>query len=222
MGCEPEATLPSAALRHSPNSAQGHPKALEESSFQPLLFSVQMAQRRSFLAVPTIVGLVSLIYLGSFGLGLLMGLPGDLAIPLVVRLVGVPLIIIGLAMMAWVIRFRGFHSVLDSTYVTILKLLKRLPLEAPGTRTEPLVVAGPYRLVRHPLYSGVIGLTLGIGILDGRSWALMGAIALWAWLTMVLAPFEERELEALFGDEYVKYMRTHRRFLPIPRRRASR
>lgn len=128
----------------------------------------------------------------------------------------------GLAMMAWVIRFRGFRAVLDSTYATILKLLRRVPLEVQRTRTEPLVVAGPYRLVRHPLYSGVIGLALGIGLLVDHAWALLGATALWAWFALVLAPFEERELVALFGENYVEYMRTHRRLLPIPRRKASR
>jgi protein-S-isoprenylcysteine O-methyltransferase Ste14 len=92
-------------------------------------------------------------------------------------------------------------------------------MEAAGSRTEPLVVAGPYRLVRHPLYSGVDGLTLGMALLVDHPWAYIGALALGLWFAFVLAPFEERELKALFGAAYAEYMMSVRRFLPFPRER---
>ena len=91
-------------------------------------------------------------------------------------------------------------------------------MAASAGRTEPLVVAGPYRLVRHPLYAGVDGLTVGIALLADHPWAYLGALALALWFSLVLAPFEERELRALFGPAYDAYMRKTRRFLPVPRR----
>lgn len=181
-----------------------------------------MTRRQAYLAIPLIAGLVSFIYVGCIGLNLLLNLPWDLSLPLALRLSGVPLIALGLALIAWVVRFRGPGALLESTYATLLKLIRRLPLAIPGGRTEPLVVAGPYRLVRHPLYSGILGMALGIGLLVDHPWALLGAAVLGAWFALVLAPFEERELEALFGEAYVEYERTHRRFLPIPRRNGSR
>jgi len=68
------------------------------------------------------------------------------------------------------------------------------------------------------LYSGVDGLTLGIALLADHPWAYLGALALGLWFALVLAPFEERELHALFGPAYAEYMRSVRRFLPLPRR----
>jgi len=53
--------------------------------------------------------------------------------------------------------------------------------------------------VRHPLHPGVDGLTMGIAFLADHPWAFPGALALGLWFAVVLAPFEERELRALFG-----------------------
>ncbi len=118
---------------------------------------------------------------------------------------------------AWVVRFRGPGPMLESTWATFLKLAGRRPLEVAAGRSEPLVVAGPYRLVRHPLYSGILGLTLGIAILTDHVWAYLGCVGLGLWFAFVLAPFEERELQALFGLSYRDYMRRTRRFLPWKR-----
>lgn len=177
-----------------------------------------MARRGSVLVIPFIAGLVLTLYISCIGIGILLGLPSDLALPWPVRLLGLALLAYGAGMLAWVFRFRGPTAVVDSTWVTFLKLFRRVPLETPGGRTEPLVVAGPYRLVRHPLYSGVDGLTFGIALLVDHPWAYLGALALALWFLVILAPFEERELQALFGPAYVDYVRRTRRFLPILRR----
>lgn len=177
-----------------------------------------MASRSAILAVPVISALVAGLYLACLGLGALLGLPWDLLLPWPVRLLGLVPLAYGVVMLAWVFRFRGPLAILESTWLTFLKLFRRLPLETAAGRTEPLVVAGPYRLVRHPLYSGVDGLTFGIAVLVDHPWAYLGALALALWFLVVLAPFEERELRALFGPAYAEYMLRTRRFLPLPRR----
>ncbi len=177
-----------------------------------------MASRRALAAFPVIAGLIATLYAASFGIALVLGIPGDLGLPWPLRLLGLPLLAYGLAMIGWTVRFRGPWNVVESTWATFLKLARRVPLEVPAGRTEPLVVAGPYRRVRHPLYSGVDGLTLGIALLVDHPWAYLGAVALGLWFAVVLAPFEERELVALFGAPYTAYMRSVRRFLPVGRR----
>jgi protein-S-isoprenylcysteine O-methyltransferase Ste14 len=172
----------------------------------------------SLLAIPLIAGLIAIAYLACILGTILLGLPWDLSLPWPLRILGVLLIAVGSAAMASVFRFRGFRAVLDSTYATLMKLLRREPMVASVGRTEPLVMAGPYRYARHPLYSGVIALTFGIGLAVDHLWALLGAVILYLWFAFVLAPFEERELLALFGKDYEDYMRSHRRFLPVPRR----
>ena len=173
-----------------------------------------MSRRSWYLAIPVIAGLVSGLYLACVAYTVLLRLPWDLGLPTWFRLLGIPLMAYGAVMMGWVLRFRGPIAILESTWITLLKLLGREPLAAPAGRTEPLVVAGPYRMVRHPLYSGVDGLTLGIAVLVDHPWAYVGAFLLALWFAIVLAPFEERELLALFGKPYADDMRGTRRFLP--------
>lgn len=170
------------------------------------------------LAIPVIAGLVLCLYAVAYAIAWLAGLGTDFPLPVPLRLLGVLPLAYGLGMLAWVFRFRGPRSVLESTWLTFLKLARRVPMASPAGRTEPLVVAGPYRVVRHPLYSGVDGLTFGIAVLVVHPWALLGAVALALWFLLVLAPFEERELVALFGAPYSTYARSVRRFLPVRRR----
>lgn len=177
-----------------------------------------MSRRRAVLAIPVIVGLVLGLYAACYALSLLLGWPADLSLPWPLRVLGLVPITYGLALLASVFRFRGPLPILESTWVTFVKLARLQPLEAPAGRTEPLVVAGPYRLVRHPLYSAVDGLTFGIAVLVDHPWAYLGAVALGLWFALILAPFEERELRALFGSAYGEYARSIRRFLPVPRR----
>lgn len=180
-----------------------------------------MGLRDAWLAIPVIAGLVGGLYALCVFLVWVPGLPWDLGLPWPLRVLGAPLLALGLATIGWVLRFRGPSAVLASTYVTLRKLLRRLPVAAPGGRTEPLVVAGPYRYVRHPLYSGVIAMVFGIALLVDRTPAWLGALALFLWFEFVLAPFEERELVALFGPPYREYMAVTPRFLPWRRRPRS-
>lgn len=170
------------------------------------------------MAIPVIGGLIALLYGACVALTAVLGIPADLSLPWWWRTLGVLPIAYGILMAAWVFRFRGPATVLDSTWSTFLKLFRRVRLDAPAGRTEPLIVAGPYRLVRHPLYSGVDALAFGIAILVDHPWAYLGALALALWFVLVLAPFEERELRALFGTPYEAYARSTRRFLPLRHR----
>ena len=179
-----------------------------------------MARRSALWALPIIVGLVSGVYVACFAVAAALRLPTDLALPWAFRVLGVVPLAYAACMLAWVLRFRGPSAMIESTWLTLLKLLRQMPVESPGGRTESLVVAGPYRVVRHPLYSGVDGLTLGIAMLVDHPWAYLGAVALGLWFALILAPFEERELLALFGQAYRTYMESVRRFLPLPRRPA--
>lgn len=65
-----------------------------------------------------------------------------------------------------------------------------------------LVVGGPYRLVRHPLYLGWILVTFGTPHLTGDRLAFA---ALTTAYVLVAVPWEERSLARAFGAEYVQY-----------------
>lgn len=79
---------------------------------------------------------------------------------------------------------------------------------------QTVVDRGPYRLVRHPSYSGVLITVLGIGL------ALTNWLSLLVITAFSLAGFtyrvrvEENALCEALGQPYLDYMKRTRRFIP--------
>jgi protein-S-isoprenylcysteine O-methyltransferase Ste14 len=119
------------------------------------------------------------------------------------------------------IRWPGLALLVAATIFTIWS---RLSL---GTMWSSYVVAreghelrthGPYGIVRHPIYAGILCMLLGSAMLDGFGlWtlALIGGGAL--MLFRVRA--EERLMSDLFPDDYERYRRRVPALIPLMRRR---
>lgn len=75
-----------------------------------------------------------------------------------------------------------------------------------------VVDRGPYRWVRHPIYSANVVLLLGIAIGTGSMWLFFNAVILAAYY-IYTAPIEERELAANLHD-YSAYILRTGRFVP--------
>lgn len=88
------------------------------------------------------------------------------------------------------------------------------------TRTEhKLVTSGPYRWVRHPLYTVGSAMFVAFGMM-ADNWFIAGLGTLSFILMAIRTPKEEANLIEKFGDEYQKYMKHTGRFLPKLRRRT--
>lgn len=86
------------------------------------------------------------------------------------------------------------------------------PLPSPVPHGE-LRTGGLYRLVRHPIYSGILALTVGIAV-RSTSWAVVAAaLALTGWF-MAKARWEERRLAARYPT-YSAYASHTPRFVPF-------
>ncbi len=86
------------------------------------------------------------------------------------------------------------------------------PLPSPVPHGE-LRTGGLYRLVRHPIYSGILALTVGVAI-RSTSWAVVAAtVALTGWF-MAKARWEERRLSARYPG-YDTYAARTPRFVPF-------
>jgi protein-S-isoprenylcysteine O-methyltransferase Ste14 len=59
-----------------------------------------------------------------------------------------------------------------------------------------LVEMGPYRFVRHPMYSSVILVTTGVGIVALRPWALLISLAFVVFFAAKVGREEELLMEA--------------------------
>ncbi len=106
--------------------------------------------------------------------------------------------VLGMAITQWSI------VVLGRFYVGTVKLMT----------DQKVVDTGPYRLIRHPVYAGLILAALGLGL----------ALQSWAAIILVLAGasffgprmyFEERFLRAELGEQYVEYCRKTKRLIPF-------
>jgi protein-S-isoprenylcysteine O-methyltransferase Ste14 len=78
---------------------------------------------------------------------------------------------------------------------------------------QRLVVEGPYRYVRNPVYDLDVGVIFGTALLTSSWWLVILAAVYLAQLKMQLR-MEERELRARFGEAYVRYCRLVPRFVP--------
>ena len=76
-----------------------------------------------------------------------------------------------------------------------------------------LVTSGPYRLVRHPIYSGI--LTAGVGTAIGLGWYWLIAVVLAGIYFIYSATVEERYLTEQFPDTYAAYKRATKMVIPF-------
>lgn len=85
---------------------------------------------------------------------------------------------------------------------------------APPAPTAHLVVAGPYRFVRNPMYVAVAAIILGQAVLFG-SWGVLIylAVALTA-VVLFVTFYEEPTLTETYGDEYRTYRANVRGWIP--------
>lgn len=81
-------------------------------------------------------------------------------------------------------------------------------------KDEPeLVTSGPYRFVRHPIYSGI--LTAGVGTAIGLSWQWLIIVALTGTYFIYSATVEERYLTEQFPDAYPAYRASSKMLVPF-------
>ena len=76
-----------------------------------------------------------------------------------------------------------------------------------------LVTTGPYRVVRHPIYTGM--LAAGVGTATALGWWLLVAVALAATYFIYSATVEERWLVEQFPTAYVAYRRETKMLVPF-------
>ncbi|HMK97696.1 MAG TPA: isoprenylcysteine carboxylmethyltransferase family protein [Acidimicrobiales bacterium] len=78
-------------------------------------------------------------------------------------------------------------------------------------KDEPeLVTSGPYHLVRHPIYSGILVASVGTAV--ALSWLWLIAVAL---ASVYCATVEERYMTEQFPDAYAVYKRSSTMLVPF-------
>jgi protein-S-isoprenylcysteine O-methyltransferase Ste14 len=77
-----------------------------------------------------------------------------------------------------------------------------------------LIVAGPYRFTRHPIYTGLITAAVGTALASGEVHAVFG-VGFLVWAFELKLRVEERFMRDQFGKVYVDYCATVKRLVPF-------
>ena len=87
---------------------------------------------------------------------------------------------------------------------------------APFDPPRRLVITGPYRFVRNPMYVGMGIALLGEALIFPNStWLLLAMlVSLWAVVSVFIIEYEEPTLRRMFGADYEAYFRAVRRWIP--------
>lgn len=92
------------------------------------------------------------------------------------------------------------------------------------TKADHRVVhSGPYRWIRHPLYSSYLFIAVGLLLTTGN-WLVSGLVFSYFSAVAARSWKEEEMLSARLGEDYAEYRRRTGRFLPkviLPRSRIS-
>jgi protein-S-isoprenylcysteine O-methyltransferase Ste14 len=80
---------------------------------------------------------------------------------------------------------------------------------------QPVITAGPYRMLCHPSYTGLLLIMTGIG-LASANWVGLAGMALFTLAGLLWRIHaEERALLTTLGDPYRAYAARHKRLVPL-------
>ncbi len=170
----------------------------------------------SLIAALIIATILTALYWLSVFVSSFLNLPSSLNIPFEVRILGFLSLAFAVAFSSWIFRYRKPSDMILSTYFTFAKLFRRIPIASQSQRREALIMSGPQKYVRHPLYFGLMVTVFGWGLLTVSTYYLILTLFLLIWFRFILIPFEEKELCALFGDQHRKYMENTPMLIPFP------
>jgi protein-S-isoprenylcysteine O-methyltransferase Ste14 len=77
-----------------------------------------------------------------------------------------------------------------------------------------LIVRGPYRFVRHPIYTGLLAMLTGTVIYQGHLGGIIGLVLVFVSLWIKLSEEEELMLKQ-FPDQYAAYRGRVKRIIPF-------
>ncbi|MEO8160772.1 MAG: isoprenylcysteine carboxylmethyltransferase family protein [Arenimonas sp.] len=120
--------------------------------------------------------------------------------------------------LTWFSLSGGMFALLSSAFgvLAVRELGKQWSLTARTLANHELITSGPFGRVRHPIYSALLGMLLGTGlVLSTASATALGALV-YLLGTHWRATREEALLRAHFGAAYEDYARRVPRLIPRP------
>ena len=83
----------------------------------------------------------------------------------------------------------------------------------PYEQPTQLLISGPFRISRHPMYLGMVMLLLGVAIVHGTLVSFVFPVVFGILMELLFIPFEEANLERILGRQYLEYKQRVRRWV---------
>src|SRR5580698_3734756 len=103
------------------------------------------------------------------------------------------------------------------SWTATFALGKQLRVDAAVAANHDLIRSGPYRLVRHPIYTSMMCVLAATGVMIATWYLLLAGLAVFLVGTEIRMRTEDALLESRFGDEFRRYKRTVPGFIPFVR-----
>ena len=100
------------------------------------------------------------------------------------------------------------------TWAAVPALGRQWRLDAGLNADHQLVQAGPYAFVRHPIYTSMLGMVLGTGLIITPWLLLLAALLIFAMGTEVRVRIEDKLLASHFGDQFTNYKQNVPAYIP--------
>ncbi len=83
----------------------------------------------------------------------------------------------------------------------------------PHHKPSFLIIDGPFRLTRNPIYLGFLLMSFGYSLYIGKLSSLISPIIFFFVIDRMVIQYEERMLSDTFGKEYDEYRKSVRRWV---------
>jgi protein-S-isoprenylcysteine O-methyltransferase Ste14 len=78
---------------------------------------------------------------------------------------------------------------------------------------DEMVIVGPYRFIRHPMYAAALSISLGLA-LTLQSLVLLAVFGIYLGLILSIIPFEETRLLQVYREQYPLYQKQVKKLVP--------
>ena len=112
---------------------------------------------------------------------------------------GLIVMLLGIVLRVWSIRTLGKH------FSSLVMMQNQ----------HELIQAGPYKVIRHPSYTGAILAVIGSALILQAFYSLLVIIPLLSWAYRSRIDAEEMTLSSYFGDEYRSYRKHTKKLIPF-------
>jgi protein-S-isoprenylcysteine O-methyltransferase Ste14 len=149
--------------------------------------------------IPGVIAPPPLIYLAALILGVILDLIWPVALLAGTAQYWVGGVVIAASFALVIPAFRGFRGAGEHP--------------DPWRPTSSLVLTGPYRVTRNPMYLAMTVLSIGLAIVLDNVWILLALVPALIVTNYGVIRREERYLEAKFGEDYIRFKSSVRRWI---------